>query len=431
MRLNFVIKQFFQIIAVVATLFGNSAYASDSMKQFQNNLEKITHESTAGSTVAFVRGGKVFKASSKQVNDETQFYIGSASKHMTAYMLLATLHEKYLGVPLEELLAKKLSILFPESALLKAIGKDWISEVSLLDLLTHRSGLSDYLDSYGDGLTVPESLNKPISSIELLGSISFDVSKKHLYSNSNYLLVGKLIEEINGHTLDHVFDRLIKLPAAMTSSFCPVSKNYFALKSSTCCKNLAPNLNEKVFLDMSNAVGAGSVISTRDDLIKWGNYLFKAAPKVIRDTMLKNYGTDSDGDIINLGLNTQISTHLGDFIGHQGDLDSFSSFFGYAPNRDTLVIILSNNKADSNNLMESLISWISEPDEELLSLNMHQEKLTWSWTKKLIEENESLKFSASYNKAHPDAEAQGYGPFALVPYDDEVVALLAGQSEVS
>ncbi len=415
-------SKFLSLLTIVVALFGNSAYASDSMKQFQDNLEKITHESTASSTVAIVRGGKVFKASSKQVNDGTQFYIGSASKHMTAYMMLATLHEKYPGTQLQELLSTKLNVLFPDSALLKSIGKDWISEVSLLDLLTHRSGLSDYLNSYGDGLTVPESLNKPISSVELLRSISFDASKKHLYSNSNYLLVGKLIEETNSDTLDHVFDRFIKLPAGMTSSFCPVSKNYFALKSSTCLEQLAPNLNEKVFLDMSNAVGTGSVISTRDDLIKWGAYLFKSSPKVIRDAMLENYGTESDGDIINLGLNTQSSTHLGDFIGHQGDLDSFSSFFGYAPKSDTLVIILSNNKADSNNLMESLISWISEP-EEVTSLNMHQEKLTWPRTEKLIEENESLKFAASYKEAPPEAEATGYDPFALVHYNDEVVSL--------
>jgi hypothetical protein len=63
-------KHFFQIIAIVITLFGNSAYASDSMRQFQDSLEKITHESTASSTVAIVRGGKVFKTSSKQANKE-------------------------------------------------------------------------------------------------------------------------------------------------------------------------------------------------------------------------------------------------------------------------------------------------------------------------------------------------------------------------
>ena len=73
---------------------------------------------------------------------------------------------------------------------------------------------------------------------------------------------------------------------------------------------------------------------------------------------------------------------------------------------------------DFNLLMESLISWISEA-EEVTSLNMHQEKLTWSWTKKLIEENESLKFAASYKEMHPEAEAVGYGPFALTLYDPD------------
>lgn len=89
---NFVMKHFFEIITIVIALFGNSAYASDSMKQFEDSLEKITHESKSSSTVAIVSGGKVFKTSSKQVNDDTQFYIGSVTKHITAYMMLVTLH---------------------------------------------------------------------------------------------------------------------------------------------------------------------------------------------------------------------------------------------------------------------------------------------------------------------------------------------------
>ncbi len=60
--------KFLSLITIVITLFGNSAYASDSMKQFQDNLGKITRESTASVTVAIVRGGKVFKTSSKQAN---------------------------------------------------------------------------------------------------------------------------------------------------------------------------------------------------------------------------------------------------------------------------------------------------------------------------------------------------------------------------
>ncbi|GAB4224411.1 MAG: hypothetical protein Tsb005_21530 [Gammaproteobacteria bacterium] len=68
---------------------------------------------------------------------------------------------------------------------------------------------------------------------------------------------------------------------------------------------------------MANAIGAGNIISTRGDLIKWGNYLFKSAPKVIRDAMLENYGVDPDGDIINLGFATADTRHLGDLIGHR------------------------------------------------------------------------------------------------------------------
>jgi len=166
---------------------------------------------------------------------------------------------------------------------------------------------------------------------------------------------------------------------------------------------------------MSNAIGAGSVISTSSDLIKWGNYLFKSAPKMITDVMLQNYGTDPDGDIINLGLATQYTNHLDCFIGHQGGIDSFSSFFGYAPRSDALIIILSNNNIDANQLMESLIAWVSEPEETYMQ--PHTEQLTWSWTKRLLEENEALKFAKNYNDTHLHAEKNGYGPFTITLYD--------------
>lgn len=424
-------KHFFQIITIVITLFGNSAYASDSMKQFQDSLEKITHESTASSTVAIVRGGKVFKTSSKQANDDTQFYIGSITKHMTAYMMLVTLHEKHPKASLKELLSQKLNVLFPDSALLKAIGKDWISEVSLLDLLTHKSGLTDYQFDYQGGLAVPGNFDKPVTSVKLLKSISFNPEKTYLYSNSNYLLAGKLLEELHHDTFDHIFEKLIKTPAGMQLSFAPVIENYFSLKELPDFSHLTHNSglhlgNQKYsFIDMANAVGTGNVVSTADDLAKWGAYLTSKASKEITTLMFDNYGLDDDEDIVNLGLTTSDTDHLGALISWKGGQDSYATVFGWAPKSNTFIIILSNDMADQdrpntdfNRLMDSFISWISEP-EELVSLNMHKEKLTWSWTQKLIEENESLKFAASYNEAHPEAEAGGYGPFALTPYDPD------------
>jgi hypothetical protein len=62
---------------------------------------------------------------------------------------------------------------------------------------------------------------------------------------------------------------------------------------------------------------------------------------------------------------------------------------------------------------------------------MYQEQLTWSWTKKMIEEKASLEFAKNYNDAHPNAEKNGYGPFALVTYNDMQSDLTGESLEVN
>jgi len=312
------------------------------------------------------------------IDEHSQFYIGSVSKHMTAYLLLISLEQSYTDRDIETLLTVPLHEIFPSFSVLKQLNRDWIQHITLLDLLTHRSGLSDYLDAYGDGLTVPQALNEPIDAIRLLQSISFDSQKKHFYSNSNYLLVAKIIEELNQDTLDHVFEKMIKVPAQMNSSFLPVLGNYFDFKKCKSYERLVPNLNNKVFIDMANAMGAGSLISTVSDLQRWGAYLFQKAPKNLVGIMLRDYGKDPDGDNIHLGLNTMASC-LGPLIGHQGGIDSYSSFFAYAPKQDTLLIMLSNSHHDANLLMETISTWLSprpKPNQADLKLPMYTDQLS-------------------------------------------------------
>ncbi len=397
------------------------------MKQFRANLEKITHRSKASSTVAIIRGNSPFETSSKQATDDSQFFIGSVTKHMTAYMMLATLKDKYPGVALKEILIKKLNILFPESPMLIALNKPWVSEISLLDLLTHQSGLSDYISDYQGGLAVA-GFDRAVDSVKLLQSISFNQEKIYLYSNSNYLLVGRLLEELHQDTFDNIFEKLITKPAGLRFTFAPVSGNYLALKELSCFAHLAQNsglhLGDRkyLFIDMVNAIGAGNVVSTAHDLAKWGGFLSANAAKEITELMFQNHGLDEDGDIINLGLGTSQTDHLGELIAWRGGQDSYSSFFGYAPLSNTFIIVLSNDTSDQdkdndfNQLMQTIISWLAQPEEELSLLNIHQVQLTWAWSKKLIEQQESLIFAANYNQDHPGAQEQGYGPFAIVPY---------------
>lgn len=387
------------IYGLTILFFSNGAHSSRfcSMNEFKQTLAQLQTHMVGSSIVSLTSSLSSFSYSSSNVDEDSQFYMGSASKHMTAYMLLTTLHEAYPEESIERLLTEKLSILFPQSKLLSQINREWLNEITLLDLLTHRSGLTDYLDSYGDGLTQPEALNEPIDAVILLQSISFDHEKKHAYSNSNYLLLGKIIEELNRDSFDHIFEKMIKEPANMTSSYAPIEGNYFTLKQGNSYSRLVPNLNDKVFLDMANAVGPGNVISTITDLKRWGAFLFKKAPGPIIDLMLKNYGLDPDGDIINLGFGT-IDTCLGQLIGHQGGIDSYSSFFGYAPTQDTLILILSNSNDDSNKLMQAMTEWLSQPKEKILDKEQRMVHF----------------FAKNYVDKHSEAEDHEYGLGARV-----------------
>ncbi len=382
------------------------------MYNFNKSLTKLQKQLTGSSGIS-ISGTNGFCYSTSDVNRDSQFYIGSVTKHMTAYMLLARLQELFPYENIEDLLREKLIDLFPSSQFLNAIKKSWVTQISLLDLLTHQSGLSEYLDPYSSGVYAAEALNEPVSATKLLQAISFDPSKEHYYSNTNYFLLGKLIEEMTGCTYEEVFNRHIKLPSRMLHSSAPVTGNYFYYKGNDRYPRLTPNLNGNVFIDMANAIGSGNVISTIDDLNKWADYLFNKAPKSICDLMLSNYGTDSDGDIINLGF-TQSETACGPLIGHQGGLDSYSSFFGFIPALRYTIIILSNNYHDLNLLMEAVIDQILQLPASIFNLNA--EKLTYFWNKEYYHQQRLRIFSQEHNKVHPNAERDGYGAGALVVY---------------
>ncbi|MBA2651063.1 MAG: serine hydrolase [Tatlockia sp.] len=242
------------------------------MNEFKEDLSLLNLD---GSIVTISGKKYNFSISGPRIKKESQFYIGSLTKQLTAFMLLKILQDQFPEKDLEKLLDQNLLTLFPNSKLLSEIDRPWLSKISLLDLLTHQSGLSDYIDYYENDIKNPELLNSPINSIEILQSIKFNPSKKYYYSNTNYFLLGKLIEEIGLNSLDKIFERLIKVPAKMELSYAPIIGNYYFLKDDSRFSKLLPDLNDSIFIDMSNAIGAGDVISSASDLIKWNDFLHK------------------------------------------------------------------------------------------------------------------------------------------------------------
>ncbi|CAM2757392.1 serine-type D-Ala-D-Ala carboxypeptidase [Legionella steigerwaltii] len=350
-------KSIYYIVSITLIFLPSFCAASSNnsehyLVRLQQELNKI-EPTLKDSIITISSRYGIFSYSGRNITDQSQFYIGSLTKHMTAYMLLSSLRRKYAHLDLTQLLEQKIILLFPNSTFLKNVNRTWISEITLLDLLTHRSGLSDYIDYYQSELMQPQALNNPINPVEIMQSVHFNPEKTYHYSNTNYFLLAKLLEELEQSSFEDIFNKLIKEPGDMTFSAAPVKDNYFVLKEDFRFPKLVKNLNREIFIDMSNAVGTGNIISSSADLIRWTNYFYTKAEHELRSIMLKNYFEDEDGNWEHLGLSTEL-TSLGPLIAFQGGQDSYHSFLGYLPHHRITIVILSNNEDDFDKLMKIL-----------------------------------------------------------------------------
>jgi CubicO group peptidase (beta-lactamase class C family) len=329
----------------------NELSLDQKIQKFKIELEKI--KANRHSIIHF--SGKdinVSYASDQGTTKRSQFYIGSISKQITAFMLLTVLKKKYPNENLENLLTKKLREVFLDSKLLDAIGEKWIENMTLLELLTHRSGLENYTALYGKkDLKIMRS---EVGAINIFREVAYDSKKPYAYSNTNYLLLGKLIEETEGKSYGDVFEDMVKKPAAMVNSYAPTKGNFDTFKALPEYKELKQD--HEILFDFSNVGGAGCIISTVDDLLKWNHYLHHDLDEELKKVMLKSYYVEDDGDAVNLGLSTSEDTNIGKCIGFQGELDSYHSFLVFFPDSKLSVVVLSNESGDYTLLMNSFAS---------------------------------------------------------------------------
>src|SRR5262249_16799766 len=151
---------------------------------------QVASRRVPGLSVAVVRDGKVVFAKgygmanlelSVPATPETVYELASVSKQFTATAVMMLGEEGKLK--LDDSIARDLAKT-PEA---------WRA-VTVRNLLNHTSGIKDYLNTKG------LSLRKDYSNDELVGMVAglaldFPPGEKWSYSNTNYLLLGMLIEK--------------------------------------------------------------------------------------------------------------------------------------------------------------------------------------------------------------------------------------------
>jgi CubicO group peptidase (beta-lactamase class C family) len=172
-----------------------------------------------GASVAVVReGAVVFEKGYGLANLE----LGVRADENTVYELLSVSKQFTAAAVMLLVDEKKLSLDDPIVARLDGLPESW-KDVTVSELLSHTSGIPDYTDQRGwfemiRSARTPQDLLATVESKPLL----FPPGTAWKYSNSNYYLLGLLIERLTGERFDtfvasHIFEPLAMHATRMES----------------------------------------------------------------------------------------------------------------------------------------------------------------------------------------------------------------------
>jgi CubicO group peptidase (beta-lactamase class C family) len=266
------------------------------------------------------------------MRSNSYFEIGSITKQFTAASILQ----------LQE--AGKLQIDRPLSDYLPQAPH--AAEVTLRQLLAHTSGLHDYLDLPTEDLY--RLASQPISYDDLIARVSslpldFEPGSRWSYSNTGYLLLGKVIATVSGETYKVYLQRHIFGPLHMTNTFTTAEEPVLSNRAIG-YYHVGDKLERAPIIDPGWASAAGFIVAPLRDLAKWDEALSSGqivSPASYREMTAPFIAPTSGSTDYGLGL--FLNPVFGEpRIGHTGGSLGFTTADEYFPRQDVRIIAFTN-----------------------------------------------------------------------------------------
>jgi D-alanyl-D-alanine carboxypeptidase len=217
-----------------------------------------------------------------------------------------------------------------------------IGEVTVRQLLNHTSGIFDYLEGgelHLAALATPEqrySFQDRIGVAVEYGTPYFSPGEGYAYSNTNYVLLGLLVESVSGRSLKQeletrIFDRLgmtatVYAPSDMPSD---MVHGYY----------IEDDITQFIFNFDWNSPDGG-VVSTMSDLETFFFALLKgqffeqeATLQAMLDMSTNSYG---------LGMELFAEGENGRIYGHTGSTPGYNCVVAYIEQQDKLILVMNN-----------------------------------------------------------------------------------------
>ena len=305
--------------------------------------------------VVFARGyGVADLESGRPVTPRTMFGIGSVTKQFTCSALLM----------LEE--RKKLSMRDPVSKYFPALTR--AKDITLLDLGGHLSGYRDYypLDYVNREMAEPASADRIINRYATR-PLDFEPRSRYSYSNTGYLIMGRVVEKVSGEPFALFLNTRIFTPLKLShTTYGPGSDGLDRARGYTSFGLADQILAEPEAAGWAGA--AGDIWSTPTDLLRWdqallnhtlispSSYATLATPQRLSDGRTSGYGC---GESVNdRGPALTLS--------HGGAVSGFVAQNTIIPSTRSALVVLSNSDfSPTGALNQELLAKLMPPSPDV------------------------------------------------------------------
>ena len=232
---NYAIEQLklFNNVGIAISIFSNDKILFEEGIGYKDNLKKLPFTS------------------------RTLFPIGSHTKSITATAMAMLIDE---GLTDWE---KPIREYIPEFKLKDPLASE---RATIKDVMSHTTGLPHHQFAFMNSEWNYKDIFKRLPYLDPL----FDFRAKHKYSNLNYFIVTKIIEELSGKTyFSFVKDRIFS-PLGMKNTNFSINETYKLSDYTKGYKESENGFIEEEYIDLQYiSAGAGSVNSCLEDMSKW------------------------------------------------------------------------------------------------------------------------------------------------------------------
>ncbi|MEY2702186.1 MAG: hypothetical protein RLY43_819 [Bacteroidota bacterium] len=315
----------------------------DSLLTYLNKNNKFMGALTIreGDNVFFNKGyGFADVSKNREASRLTKYKIGSVTKTFTAVIVLQLIEEKKLS------LQTKLNRFYPK---IKNAEK-----ITISDLLYQRTGIIDYINADSTMVKKVFEVNTKKDMLARIASYEplFDPGSKFEYSNSNYYLLGCIIEEVTKKPYaDNLNERIVS-KINLKNTYYKTSKIETSFNESYSYIFDGTKWEEIPEWDNNMAFAAGAITSTPADLTRFMRALFK--DELISKKSLDVMKTLKDSYGMAL---VQFPFGQRKFYGHTGGIENFRAVVGYNPEDELgISLIVNGDNFNRNEIMIGILS---------------------------------------------------------------------------